>query len=469
VSATVPQRPATGPLPRPARDHCLAPGRGDDAPAGASRYGRLFPDLPALRDGAEVLSREGRRAIADDESPFVATDAPGDPETDAQTPAGWPVFAQFVAHDLTADRSALAVRAEVADLRNVRAPRLNLECVYGRGPADQPYLYSRHDPAKLLAGPGDDVPRNPEGVALVADPRNDVHQPIAQLHLAFLRAHGRIVDRLRADGTPEAALFEEAQRSLRWHFQWILLHDFLPTLVGPELAARMRDGGREHFLPGAGEDPFVPVEFADAAFRYGHSQVRERYAMNAAMAPARLFPDLLGFRPVPPEHVADWGMLFDLPGRPPAPQRAKRIDGRLVPSLIRLPTEITGDLAEAEHKSLAVRDLQRGLAVGLPSGEAVARHLGVAPLTEAELGVRHLGWTWETPLWFYVLKEAEVREGGERLGPVGGTIVAEVVTGVVDLDPTSFRAVDPGWRPTLPAAGATFTLADLLVLATPAG
>jgi hypothetical protein len=190
--------------------------------------------------------------------------------------------------------------------------------------------------------------------------------------------------------------------------------------------------------------------------------------MNAAMEPARLFPDLLGFRPVPPEHVADWGVLFDLPGRPPAPQRAKRIDGRLVPSLIRLPTEVTGDLAEAEHRSLAVRDLQRGLAVGLPSGEAVARHLGVAPLTEAELGVSHLGWTWETPLWFYVLKEAEVREGGERLGPVGGTIVAEVITGVVDHDPTSFRAVDPAWRPTLPAAGPSFTLADLLVLATPA-
>jgi len=161
--------------------------------------------------------------------------------------------------------------------------------------------------------------------------------------------------------------------------------------------------------------------------------------------------------------VIDWSQLFDLPGRPPAPQRAKAIDGRLVPALVRLPAQITGEVHDAEFRSLAVRDLQRGLATGLPSGEAVAAAIGVEPLTSDEVAVA--GWEWETPLWYYVLKEAELRAGGERLGPVGGTIVAEVLVGIVDHDPSSYRAVDPGWRPTIAGPGADAGLGDLLVFA----
>ncbi len=455
------------PLPaHAARDHCLAPGRDEEAP-GAGRYGRLFPALPALRGGEAFFAEQGRRAVAGEASAFVDEDDAGS-ASDAATPAGWPFFAQLVAHDLTADRSALVARADVDALRNARVARLNVECVYGRGPAEQPYLVRRDDPAKLLVGINDagdaaDVPRNAEGIAIVGDQRNDVHQPISQLHVAFLRAHNGLVDRLREDGTPEGELFAAAQRALRWHLQWIVLHDFLPVLVGPGLAAAVVAGDRRWYRPD--DSPALPVEFADAAFRYGHSQVRERYRLNASMPPARVFPDLVGFRPVPAAHAADWGELFDLPGRPPAPQRSKRIDGKLVPSLIRLPVEITGEVTASEHRSLAVRDLQRGAATGLPSGEAVAEAMGEAPLTDEELGVRTLGWTWDTPLWFYVLKESEVREGGERLGPVGGRIVAEVLAAVVDADPTAYPRVDPGWTPTLPAGGPSFTLGDLLAFA----
>ena len=447
----------------PVRDHCLAPGRETEAGVGAGGYGRMFPDLPALRDGEDFFRARGREAVAGAASPFVDRD-PSGATTDAQGAAGWPVFAQFLAHDLTADRSALASRADVGTLRNARVARLDLECVYGLGPAGQPYLVERDDPDRMLIGRNDagaaaDLPRNAEGVALIGDPRNDVHLPIAQLHVAFLRAHNRFVDRLREHGAGD--VFEEARRALRWHLQWIVLHDYLPRLVGDELAARVRDGGRRWFHPDGA--PSVPVEFADGAFRYGHSQVRNAYRLRPAGEPLALFPDLMGFRPVPAERVIDWSQLFDLPGRPPAPQRAKAIDGRLVPALIRLPAQITGEVREAEFRSLAVRDLQRGLATGLPSGEAVAAALGVEPLTRADIDVA--GWEWETPLWYYVLKEAELRTGGERLGPVGGTIVAEVLAGIIDHDPTSYRAVDPGWRPTIAGPGADAGLGDLLVFA----
>ncbi|MGI8701619.1 MAG: hypothetical protein ACR2JU_10520 [Nocardioidaceae bacterium] len=241
-----------------------------------------------------------------------------------------------------------------------------------------------------------------------------------------------------------------------------MLHDFLPGLVGSELAATIRDGERRFYRPRGA--PVLPVEFADAAFRYGHSQIRERYRLNPGMTPTALFPGLVGFSRVPDAHVADWTQLFDLPGRSRAPQRSRRIDGRLVPSLVHLPEQITGDVEAEEHRSLAIRDLQRGVATGLPSGEAVAVAMGEDPLDAAEVGVRELGWTWETPLWFYVLKEAEVRCRGERLGAVGGRIVAEVLTAVIDLDETSYRACDPSWTPSLPADG-SFGLGDLLAFA----
>jgi hypothetical protein len=172
----------------------------------------------------------------------------------------------------------------------------------------------------------------------------------------------------------------------------------------------------------------------------------------------------MGFGPVSPEHAVDWTLQIDVDGHPPA-QRAKRIDTRLAASLIALPIEVSGSEPGTDYASLANRDLQRGQAVGLASGEAVARRLGVPALSPDEVGLAERGWTGETPLWFYILKEAELLHDGDRLGPIGGRIVGEVLVGIIDADPASFRSVEPGWTPTsLPArrAGA-FGLADILV------
>ncbi len=444
----------------PARDHCLAPGREVDPVAG---YGRMFGRLPPLTAGEAFFAEQGTAAVRGTSALF-RHDEDGQAE-DADLPAaGWPAFAQFLAHDLTADRSGLSSHTALEDLRNARVPRLDLECVYGTGPADQPYLVQRDAPSRMLLGGTDgvpDLPRNPEGIALIGDPRNDVHALISQLHVWMLTAHNAFEARAEADGVPAGERFDVAQRQLRWHSQWVVLHEFLDLTVGPDLAAAVRDGGAR--WPAPGEAVRLPVEFADAAFRYGHGQVRERYRLRPGEEPRRLFPDLVGFRPVG-DRSADPALLFDLPGRPRAPQRVKRLDGRLAASLVRLPLEITGALDQEHHQSLAVRDLQRGLATGLPSGEAVARELGVEPLTPEQVGVAEHGWVGETPLWYYVLKEAEVCAAGRHLGPVGGRIVAEVLTAVVERDPTSYLAVDPGWSPPTARDG-EFGLGDLLTLA----
>jgi hypothetical protein len=340
----------------------------------------------------------------------------------------------------------------------MRTPRANLESLYGGGPVGSPYLYQREDPAKLLENDGD-LPRNQEGLALVGDPRNDTHVFMSQLQVAFIRAHNALVDATRKDGVSEADLFDEARRSLSWHYQWLIVNDFLPTLVGRELVGELLSSGPRFYRPDG--PPFIPLEFADAAYRYGHSQIRQSYRLQRDGPLAPVFPDLVGFGDIAGRYV-DWSLLFDVPGHEPA-QRAKPIDGTLPRSLIELPQAITGAVEDDAYRSLAARDLQRGQGTGLPSGESVARFIGADVLTKGELGLQSHGWEGETPLWLYILRESAARHAGDRLGEVGGRIVAEVLLGVIAGDPESYLTLARTWQPTLPRHEREYKLRDLLV------
>ena len=425
------------------RNHCLSPARvraAIDAPIAAATYGRMFRELPSFEADEQFLHAMGRAGGLCD---CGATD--DSPASLGESAAGWPIFGQFVAHDTTADRSVLRSHPNTADLRNARSPQLNLECLYGDGPIGHPFLYQRNDPAKFLLGlDGADLQRNAEGIAVIGDPRNDSHMLMSQLHLAMLKAHNAFVDEARLAGAANDRVFQEAARQLRWHYQWIVVNEFLPALVGQALADQVLREGPQWFRPGPAG--FIPLEFADAAYRYGHAQIRHRYQLNRQTDPVPLFPDLLGFRPVPREHLVDWTLFFDAPAATSA-QRSKKIDGRLVRALIQLPVAVTGECEIEDYHSLAVRDMQRGQGVGLPSGEAVARHIGIVPLTEEQVGLASTGWRGETPLWYYVLREADACTGGHRLGPVGGRIVTEVLVGLIDADATSYRQGDQEWRP----------------------
>ncbi len=427
--------------------------------SGDGKYGRMFPDLPCNECDDAILMTLGRSGALMD----VAT-SPDDGETGGPyPPAGYPVFGQFIAHNITADRSLLQHHTSLGEIRNQRTPSLNLESLYGAGPTGSPYQYDRNDAAVLLLGINDagkpnDLPRNSQGIALLGDPRDDVHLLISQLHLALMKFHNATVAALRSRGVSPQTIFDEAKRLVCWHYQWIVVHEYLPRAVGEQTLADVL-AGRQYYT--YDDRPYIPIEFSDGAYRAGHSQIRTRYQVNDTFE-GPLFPDMVGGQPVPESHVVDWRYFFDLdPAMPP--QQSKRMEPRLAHALINLPAFIVGQTDMPEEASLAYRDLQRARSLDLPSGEAIARRMGVDPLTPDETGLSAVGWYGDTPLWYYVLREAQIQTGGVRLGAVGGRIVAEVLMGLLDGDPESYRTAQPDWQPTLPSAvPGTFSIADML-------
>lgn len=426
-----------------------------DLPEG--RFGRLFPDLPCMRVSGDALLEYGAA-----NGPLESRSETGERQEEAnpRIAAGWPFFGQFVAHDITNDRAPLQDSEDVNTLQNFRKPRLDLECVYGAGPVGQPYLYDAQDPDKLLIGAGEtatgDLPRNEQGLALIGDARNDTHLFISQLHLAFLRFHNQVVDRIREGGAKPDEVFDNAARTVRWHYQWIVLHEYLPLSVGEDLVNELLESGARLFRFGG--RPFIPVEFSDGAYRFGHAQIRANYDVNSSLRGVPIFPALVGICPVTQERKVDWKLFFDLDTSNP-PQLSRRIGPQLVPALMHLPETLVGQTPRPEFSSLAARDLYRGHSVALPSGEAIARALGLNTPGN-ELKTRGTGWS-ETPLWLYVLAEAEAQHNGEYLGEVGGRIVAEVIFELLRQDPTSFLS-DPAWRPELANARGEFGISELL-------
>jgi hypothetical protein len=407
----------------------------------AGKYARMFPQLPPHECDEEALLALGRSGAMVD-----AAMGPGGEAAiveNPRIPSGFTYFGQFIAHDITADHSLLRHHTSVDQIHNIRTPRFDLECLYAAGPLGNPYLYDLEDPDKFLlgindAGQPDDLPRNSQGIALIGDPRDDQHVIISQMHLAFLKFHNRVIDLLREQGLPRGEVFDEAQRLVRWHYQWIVAHEYLPLTVGEALVEDILTNGWRYYA--IEDQPFIPIEFADGAFRFGHSQIRPDYRINDQMK-GRMFPDLGGSRPIPARSKIDWRYFFVVDSaRPPVP--GKRIDGLMAHTLLELPASVVGVTEVPGYESLANRDLVRARSLDLPSGEAVARYMEVEPLTPEEVGIERYGWSGETPLWYYVLKEAEIRQRGERLGEVGGRIVAEVLLGLLDGDPTSVLRAD---------------------------
>jgi Animal haem peroxidase len=487
------------------------------SPLFQGRFGRMFRFSPSAQFGSDEdenkknlkILAEAMSATADPQDP---KDGPDDEESGI--PALYTYFGQFVDHDITFDpASSLQKQNDPDALIDYRTPALDLDNVYGRGPSDQPYLYTdppKHETAKhfLLGDPiqggnssARDLPRNHANPAraLIGDPRNDENAIVSQLQGLFLRFHNRT-----ATDNPHLK-FEEVQQLVRFHYQYVVLHDFLPRLVHSTVLAELKSGQHYHqdklkFFRWKNE-PYMPVEFSVAAYRLGHSMVRPGYRLNDAILKP-IFDnsgdDLRGFQPLKPGFGMDWARFIDTEIRKydgsendkkKRLQFAYRIDTSLVNPLSKLPRAVVSDAPA----SLAQRNLLRGWRLGLPSGQAVARAMGVKPLPDDKIllgkaldkpapnekptpitSVNKV-FADNCPLWTYILAEAmhhkepvkipvkeNLKINTPRLGPVGGRIVAEVFLGLMFGDPNSMLRLDPNWQP---KAGSNYALKDFVAYA----
>jgi hypothetical protein len=430
--------------------------------------------------------------------PNVTSNNPADPGV-SNIPAGFTYFGQFVDHDITLDvSSTLDVEVDANTINNMRSPSLDLDSVYGRGPGLDPFLYafptSGLVPSTAIklqlgtnraAGPGGpsstgapggmvpqtnwDVPRIiGTNTAVIGDPRNDENLIIVQFQHAMLRFHNAVVDMLLA-ASFAGDIFAEAKRIVTHHYQWAVVNDFLKRICGaPAVSAALAGVAAP-----VGSSFRMPVEFAVAAYRFGHSMIRDNYWVNfnfptASMAQVFQF-NRNPLLPILSNWVVDFNAFFDTGFIVPMRNKARKIDSVLANELERLPG-FTGMMA-----ILATRNLRRGLALGLPSGQGMANSFGIPPMTAAQLtaglpanevavlnasGGLLLN---RTPLWYYVLREAAVLGAGNQLGPVGGRIVAETFARILKRDPSSYLNASGAFTPMLPsAAPGDFTVADLL-------
>jgi len=454
---------------------CPTPGNG---------YGRLFPNLASASfDSTALRSLAAQIMAAPETNP--TPEGQVDAEENYALPAGYTYFGQFVDHDLTNDDrpNDLTTPIAITSLVNGRTPQLDLDSLYLAGPTAAPQLYNADQmhllTGALLTGSSDtnarDLPRDTKGRAIIGDARNDENRIVAGIHSMFIRFHNQTVDQLVA-AHPQwtaAQVFSEARIQVTAVYQNLILQDYLPRVVGRQTmdaVIRSTPRGTSAQLKYYTNCAQMPVEFSVAAYRFGHSMVRGLYRVNASTNRVPVFSgsfgtpgiDLVGFSPSPTNFAIDWSLF--LPGGKTsggAVQASYKIDASITNSLSLLPLPVSSE----GPADLAVRNLLRSSQVGLPSGQDVARAMGIRPLPDNQILIGKAtgdvteatpitsissSFAGKAPLWAYILAESTTHAyriengaivGSQKapftLGPVGGRIVAETFVGLLLSDANS--------------------------------
>ena len=440
-------------------------------------FGYLMPDNPVTGSLSKTEIVNGFEALVDSMKTKKIKNGKAD--------AGMTFLGQFVDHDITLDAtSAIGTAIDPRNIRNIRTPSLDLDCVYGDGPEASGFMYSRKHEGFLLFGRKDsplDLPRTSHGAALIGDFRNDENIIVSQVQGAFICLHNILMNLAEESSTDHADIrscaemnirrevwhdiippnlmnFEQVRRFVRLHYQWIILHELLPAFVDDKIIASTLE-----------QDPFwdlgpvMPVEFSVAAYRFGHATVQPEYNLKKGDKARQLFA-MNGFSPRGPESDIEMAQFFDVRGS--RAQKALPVGTEMAATLFKLPDNIVNaPLHWGEHeipipqaKKLALRNILRDrTTMQLASGQQAARHLGFDPLLAPQV-LRDNGID-KTPLWFYCLQEAQ-QLGAGRLTNVGGSIVASVIIRLLKLDPTSVLNT-PDFTP-WSGFGKTFSMGNLM-------
>ncbi|MCE6977265.1 hypothetical protein EI534_07590 [Pseudomonas frederiksbergensis] len=467
--------------------------------------------LPNTPNTVLALQRLGRTMTVD---PLAVSIENRLGDVDSNIPAPYTYLAQFIDHDITLtvkstdfdpdkqigqpDFQPLDQNQARSTLRNKRTGSFDLDCLYGLqvDPSEPelaiPFTGDKFDIGRVDSAGNrppfkdefNDLPRTissqPEKHkrARIGDPRNDENVIVAQMHLAFLKFHNAVVD--------DGFTFDDARRLVTHHYQWVVLQDFLPRICNPQTINDVIVKGNRLYKP-RGTEKFMPFEFNVAAYRFGHSLVRSTYDFNLNFLKqgglqaegtlafmfqfSRVSGDLGGHDTLPENWIVEWERLFM--------DRTMQIDPTLTHFLAKLPNQNDPkDIFEV----LAIRNLLKGYLFGLPTGQAMAQLLlpendrlttseleqacrpKVAGEAEGQWEVlQQTGFHDQTPLWFYLLAEAKIKGGGNRLGPLGSLIVCETIIGLMRANPDSI--LNTSFIPTLGSSPGMFDLQDLLLKA----
>lgn len=391
-------------------------------------YQKLFPELPPLHVSDEqlwelaCLMRENKKGL---DSKTITN--------------GEATFGQLLAHDMTFENvSNFKKDYYQQPLKNQRTIGLDLDSMYGL--RTESYFYQKKKTSKLLLSPQQDkecinrwydVPRNSECVAIIPDPRDDESLIVSRLHVLFMQFHNHYIDCF-LKGKSEADKFREARLRVIWFYHFLIVHHYLYKVLDPTVLEDIIQNGAKYFT----QPSYIPLEFSGAAFRIGHSQSREISQINEHTQ-VGIF-EMGSFDQA--NVYVDWNYLFDCgDGKV---QYAKKLDTKIANAFHDL--AFLRQEKDPKQRSLVFRNLKRGVVYGLPSGESVAKRMCLTPLEIPETDKLKLS---GTPLWFYILKEAEILNDGEHLGPVGSRIFGEVFMTILKNDPNSYLVQHPKWAP----------------------
>lgn len=431
----------------------------------------------------------------------------------SQIPSGYTYLGQFIAHEISFDQTkGLVLNAGIP--QNDRSPQIELDSLYGGGPDVDPELFEA-DHVRLKIGDTsshpnlnrtfpNDLPRRGTGEkpieALIGDPRNDENLAVAQTHVAFIKFHNEVVNRLEGS-VPDPELFERAREQVVRHFHLIIIKDFLPKVLDQNVLREVLASEIEWCKGKTKDELFMPLEFSAAAFRFGHSLIRNSYEWNSyhtskppvngaaglfSLFEQTAFCGNLGGSPrLPSDWVIDWRRFFDFTGFsiPPVSEFnfARRIDTAFdmhldQPQFSGVPREGL----EPDQFAITTRNLVRGFKLNLPTGEEVAERFHEPSLDPEKIIARgpynvesepHKALfadpmlNGRTPLWYYILKEAEQNDGN-HLGRVGSRIIAETLIGLIR-NSRYFVGKDSQWRPLFgrpAAAPERFDMVDLIAM-----
>lgn len=428
-----------------------------------SRLFRRWPNRPALDTPAYRKFITGLQDLVSAMFDDGTRVCEGKPEVPIV--AGYTYFGQFIDHDLTHDKTSFdeVWKLNPEEIPNLQTPRLDLSHLYGDNLERKDSLFDGNrfkvgDDIDSIIFPGstsrsfDVAFDKKEKQLLVGDPRSLENIILRQIIAVFARLHNLAVSQGKS--------FDEARQQTVWQFQRLIVEDYLPHVLDRTVYNSIFVDHQPIVSWGRFS---IPFEFAAAAFRFGHSMVRESYFLSDKF-PDRPILDLLDIKlqrqPLTPEWQIDWGKFFQnaSPSSTP-PITARPIDTRIAAGLFSVPISIfhlfnRGPSRLFIHNNTAIlplASLVRGGGLALASGQYVASRFGEPSLTDDELVndcqgnltpqgkvLKAYDMTEETPLFYYILKESEVRNNGNQLGPTASHIVAETIYAALKTDPSSY-------------------------------